>query len=623
MALAVGTVYWGSWEYSGGNGMRVGIEIDARTTVTNGSASCTWTLKIHTQNQYTYGDSQTLSYGGVIDGQANQGFTNNQGGGDTVRDTFNHTYTYPSTNYGSSPGTRTFSASLSGAYNGVTPSKSITDDIPARPYAAANAPSSVTQSRVTDTANKISWVSNASYGRPSTAHFIQRSVDGGAFATISTTVAGSATSYTDSTAAVGHKYIYKVAADNSVGTSSYVQAPASVLTPPPAPTITNRAQVALGQQKIDWTTTVPVNYSYLTQVYASQDGGEYVLIADNIASGVLTYTHTTASSTSTWTYQVRHKTNEGVQGTLYGAFSAPSTTSSLGSTSVPLAPDSLDPSGGVSQVLGSVIRLSWIHKPTDNSAQQGYQIQWRVNGGGWTQIGPTLSANQYYDVPANTFGAGTLEFQVKTKGADATYGPFSTSASFITVGDANTASARKRVMLTDQDSGRQEFAPAGSLNPTGAVSMYAGTNIPTGWLLCQGQAISRSSFANLFSIIGTTYGAGDGSTTFNLPKIEGRFPVGRSTTDASMDTLGETGGALTHVHDLDTGSSGARVRLAGDNNLQAAAKTMPSRTQTRQGTLAGNAVVSAPSTVGVSLEGDSAAADSRPPYIVLNFIIKY
>lgn len=57
----------------------------------------------------------------------------------------------------------------------------------------------------------------------------------------------------------------------------------------------------------------------------------------------------------------------------------------------------------------------------------------------------------------------------------------------------------------------------------GVVLPFAGAAAPSGWLLCNGAAISRTTFAHLFSVIGTTHGAGDGSTTFNLPDLRGEF----------------------------------------------------------------------------------------------------
>ncbi len=77
--------------------------------------------------------------------------------------------------------------------------------------------------------------------------------------------------------------------------------------------------------------------------------------------------------------------------------------------------------------------------------------------------------------------------------------------------------------------------------PAGAITMYGGATAPGGWLLCDGAAISRTgNFADLFAIIGETYGAGDGSTTFNLPDFRGVFPKGAGTTNrtAGKDASG-------------------------------------------------------------------------------------
>lgn len=64
--------------------------------------------------------------------------------------------------------------------------------------------------------------------------------------------------------------------------------------------------------------------------------------------------------------------------------------------------------------------------------------------------------------------------------------------------------------------------------PTGSILPYAGTSAPSYFLLCQGQAVSRTTYANLFAVTSTSYGVGDGSTTFNLPNLQGRFPLGYS-----------------------------------------------------------------------------------------------
>jgi microcystin-dependent protein len=99
-----------------------------------------------------------------------------------------------------------------------------------------------------------------------------------------------------------------------------------------------------------------------------------------------------------------------------------------------------------------------------------------------------------------------------------------------------------------------DFAPAG------IISAYGGTAAPTGWLLCYGQNVDRTTYADLFTAIGTTYGVGDGSTTFTLPDIRGRVVAGQDDMGGSSanrltnqtggldgDTLGATGGTETHT----------------------------------------------------------------------------
>ena len=65
--------------------------------------------------------------------------------------------------------------------------------------------------------------------------------------------------------------------------------------------------------------------------------------------------------------------------------------------------------------------------------------------------------------------------------------------------------------------------------PLGTINAFGGSTAPEGWLLCQGQAISRTDYADLFAVIGTNFGSGDGSTTFNLPDMREAAPVGAGT----------------------------------------------------------------------------------------------
>lgn len=93
----------------------------------------------------------------------------------------------------------------------------------------------------------------------------------------------------------------------------------------------------------------------------------------------------------------------------------------------------------------------------------------------------------------------------------------------------------------------QAKAADGIFVPIGAIMQYGGSSAPTNWLLCDGTPVSRTTYSSLFSAIGTAYGAGDGSTTFALPNLKGKVPVGYDSTQTEFDALGETGGAKTHT----------------------------------------------------------------------------
>ena len=102
------------------------------------------------------------------------------------------------------------------------------------------------------------------------------------------------------------------------------------------------------------------------------------------------------------------------------------------------------------------------------------------------------------------------------------------------------------------------WIPVGSAVPVGAVSAYAGSSDPvdadgtTRWMICDGRAISRSTYAHLFALVSSTYGAGDGSTTFNIPDLRGRTAIGvGSGSGLTTRTLASTGGE--EVHQLVTG----------------------------------------------------------------------
>lgn len=83
----------------------------------------------------------------------------------------------------------------------------------------------------------------------------------------------------------------------------------------------------------------------------------------------------------------------------------------------------------------------------------------------------------------------------------------------------------------------------GSITPVGTVAPFAGNTAPDGWLLCDGSAISRTIYSALFAAIGTTYGVGDNSTTFNLPNTQGVFLRGAGSQTISGTSYSATRGA--------------------------------------------------------------------------------
>lgn len=96
---------------------------------------------------------------------------------------------------------------------------------------------------------------------------------------------------------------------------------------------------------------------------------------------------------------------------------------------------------------------------------------------------------------------------------------------------------------------------AAALMPTGTILAYGGASAPAGFRLCDGQTVSRTTFADLFAVIGEAFGAGDGSTTFRLPDLRGRVLAGKDNIGGTAagrlttigNNIGTAGGAETHT----------------------------------------------------------------------------
>jgi microcystin-dependent protein len=141
---------------------------------------------------------------------------------------------------------------------------------------------------------------------------------------------------------------------------------------------------------------------------------------------------------------------------------------------------------------------------------------------------------------------GNEDFQVVVSDVEITVGNLVVTSGDLNVtsGDVNIPSGT--ITLT---SGNLNIGDGFNLMPAGMMMWYGGSTVPTGWLECAGAAVSRTTYSTLFSSIGTAFGVGDGTTTFNLPNQARRTLVGKggSSSGTLGSSIGSTGGAETHT----------------------------------------------------------------------------
>ena len=193
------------------------------------------------------------------------------------------------------------------------------------------------------------------------------------------------------------------------------------------------------------------------------------------------------------------------------------------------------------------------------------------------------------------------------------------STRFATAIKAGTLTAGRTLTLPDK-TGTVALIDDVEANstPIGIIQAYAGSTAPTGWLICDGSAVSRTTYSELFGVIGTTYGSGNGSTTFNLPDLRGRAPIGSglgTAEDAVERTLGQSGGSErvtlsveqipSHNHAINTWKNGAHYYNAtSGNTLQ--------WWSSAYGSMDAN----------VSSTGGGQSHGNMQPYLAINYIIK-
>jgi microcystin-dependent protein len=164
------------------------------------------------------------------------------------------------------------------------------------------------------------------------------------------------------------------------------------------------------------------------------------------------------------------------------------------------------------------------------------------------------------------------------------------------------------------------------LMPTGSIMPYAGSSAPTGYLLCDGAAISRSTYSTLFGLLATTYGSGDGSSTFNIPDLRGRVIAGQDDMGgASANRLtGLTGGV---DGDVLGGSGGAETHTLSTAEMPAHTHNLP--VDATGGSYDGESLTATSGSeagydgsVDSATKGGGGAHNNVQPTIILNYIIK-
>jgi len=157
-------------------------------------------------------------------------------------------------------------------------------------------------------------------------------------------------------------------------------------------------------------------------------------------------------------------------------------------------------------------------------------------------------------------------------------------------------------------------ASAGTTVQPGVIQPFGGATIPVGWLLCNGQAISRTTYAPLFAVIGTSYGIGDGSTTFNVPDMRGKVPVGLDGT-SDFPTLGVSGGEKAHTLTTPEMPSHQHQQFYASNAISAGGGSSVG------GMTSSGATGATAAQQYVAAVGGGGAHNNLQPYLTVNFII--
>lgn len=309
---------------------------------------------------------------------------------------------------------------------------------------------------------------------------------------------------------------------------------------------------------------------------------------------------------------------------------------------------------GQSAITANLPMAGFRHTGVGNAVSRtDYPATGQIQDGGfvWIAAGGTADAITATYAPALTGLVDGMELKFRATAANATttptFSPNSLTARTITknggsalvAGDIAGNLAEYTVRYYAASTRWELLNPSNPNTLTafsGMVVPYAGNSAPAGWLVCGGQAVSRTTFANLFTAIGIIYGAGDGTTTFNVPDLRGRSVFG-------LDNMG--GSAANRVTNGVSGIDGVtRGAAGGDQNMHGHTHTATDSGHTHSTTVWGTnsinsthsvyAGTDATSGVNSSLAGGSSTANvtnsttgsgtsqNMPPTLIMTYIIK-
>jgi microcystin-dependent protein len=348
-------------------------------------------------------------------------------------------------------------------------------------------------------------------------------------------------------------------------------------------------EIGNGEQSGIWGSTTNTNWMLIEQAVAgvqtiTMSNSNYTLTNLNGVSDEARNMVLVVQGTNSGIYQVIIPANQPKMYVIYnnttGGYAITIGTTGVGGTLISI------PNGVTAQV--------YTDGTNTYSAQTGSSGDFTINGN--------------LTVTGNETEVGTLNASTLSVSNNATFA-VSPTAPTPTAGDNTTKVATTAFVNAS--------ITANPSTVSGSIVMWPTASAPTGYLLCNGTAVSRTTYVTLFALFGTTFGTGDGSTTFNLPNYTNRMPYGT--------TIGSTGGSadavlVSHTHTASVTDFGHSHLGSVYNYYNGSAGSGGFVSGVNQSTATTTSTTGV--TVANSTEGVSGTNANLPPYLGINFIIK-